>query len=847
MPTTVNGIGTRYVGKKNHTSEVSRCPHCHRDAWLSSYETGLWFVVLYVPIIPLGKKQVLNQCSACSTHSALPLKDWQELRQNAVRDSMEAVKQNADDPEAARNLLGTLEYFQQKEELFKVAKSFSEQYAADAAMQFFIAATLERTGGLEQAGSCFERAFKLEPDNISYRRAFGMVQAERGQLADAKTLLASFEPGAANYDRGVMLFVADKLQLHGEDEAALDIYRQLLAVEKDLGNNAEIRRTVKQLEKKLNVEHSILPSRSMFQSTAFKVTLALLVICGALFGWSYYVQTHRLLHVCNGMGVPLQVRIDGQEISVPPRSFVAHPIAEGAHSFEVTQPTVMQTNGPFQVSSSIWQRLFDKSAFILNPTRTAVIQWAEATYASRPEDSRVRNLFFFSKPYEQFDGLDLVFTDFPESVQIKNGRTETKKLVTMIPGEPEGLIAFMTNQVDGALLIDLAERHLEGGLGSKDLLRTYIQQLGLQSQFERGFHFLAKGLARRPIETEWHRLYQSMGQRTNRAFQIYDEYRQLADQNPTDSACLYLRGRIESDSHVATSFFEKSIAADSKNPYPQYAMCHMLRARGQFAEAKRAVEEALKNDPENHEMDEILFQLRLALGETQVLETELVTKLEAKPMSYQLHTALLMVLAAQGKLDQARSRQEVFAVRVKQAWPGDPFDLGTGSDRLMAYLDNDFARMLSLSQSIKQAKLREVLVFEAMIELGRFEELEHTRFADHAPQRGYQKLTMSLGFTLNQQADKATQWFDAAMADFRKGDAETQLIADAFLAESNADLVDKLDRISLQSDERVLVALAAAARVTDEHRATLLNWAKVANVLPNYPQKFVARVIKQLD
>ena len=81
------------------------------------------------------------------------------------------------------------------------------------------------------------------------------------------------------------------------------------------------------------------------------------------------------------------------------------------------------------------------------------------------------------------------------------------------------------------------------------------------------------------------------------------------------------------------------------------------------------------------------------------------------------------------------------------------------------------------------------------------------------------------------------------MNDFSKGDLETKLLADAFAQSDSRELLERLDRISLQSDERLLVALVAAVRSTGETRAALISWAEELNELPQFPQQFVQRTI----
>ena len=71
MPSTVNGIGTHYWGKKNLYTYQGQCQACKRITSLSCYDTNLFFVVVFIPIIPLGRKRIIDHCSACTRHYAM--------------------------------------------------------------------------------------------------------------------------------------------------------------------------------------------------------------------------------------------------------------------------------------------------------------------------------------------------------------------------------------------------------------------------------------------------------------------------------------------------------------------------------------------------------------------------------------------------------------------------------------------------------------------------------------------------------------------------------------------------------------------------------------------------------
>src|SRR5258705_10681452 len=84
MPTTYNGIGTHYYGKKNVTKRPGPCPHCGRAVELVSYDTRLWFVVVFIPLIPLGRKRIVDKCPSCTRHFAVDADKWETSKQLEV-------------------------------------------------------------------------------------------------------------------------------------------------------------------------------------------------------------------------------------------------------------------------------------------------------------------------------------------------------------------------------------------------------------------------------------------------------------------------------------------------------------------------------------------------------------------------------------------------------------------------------------------------------------------------------------------------------------------------------------------------------------------------------------------
>lgn len=92
MPTTYNGIGTHYYGKKNLQKRPGTCRSCGRAGELTSYDTRLWFVIVFIPIIPLGRKRILDACPYCRRHFVAELEKWETARQLEVSGALETFR-----------------------------------------------------------------------------------------------------------------------------------------------------------------------------------------------------------------------------------------------------------------------------------------------------------------------------------------------------------------------------------------------------------------------------------------------------------------------------------------------------------------------------------------------------------------------------------------------------------------------------------------------------------------------------------------------------------------------------------------------------------------------------------
>ena len=150
MPFTLNGVGTRYAGRGNVSAVQGDCPFCRRFVRLSSYDTRECFCVLFIPIIPLRKFRILNDCSICRRHHRIPFDQFQGDLTARIEPLRLAVEGSPGDVEARLRLVEGLMGFQMSAEAEQAAREALAVHPSDARLNRFLAGLLALRGKLRR-------------------------------------------------------------------------------------------------------------------------------------------------------------------------------------------------------------------------------------------------------------------------------------------------------------------------------------------------------------------------------------------------------------------------------------------------------------------------------------------------------------------------------------------------------------------------------------------------------------------------------------------------------------------------------------------------------------------------
>lgn len=845
MPSTVNGCGTHYYGKRNLQKRPGPCPHCGSAVELQSYDTRVFVVVVYIPIIPLKRMHIVDYCPTCTRHYAVEADKWEQSRQTEVSAAMEKFRA---DPtaEAAMALHQQLLNFHQLDKAAELRQAMRTKFADNAKVHIYLGAALEHFGKVEESDGCYARALALSPDLPEARAGVACSLIRAGRLDEAHKLLDFLEkPGASEHHSLLPLdLLARGYQAANRHDDALAIFAFLQKELPKLSEEKWFRSLVAKSEKTSGRKESQLPSvpfsvKRLFapgQASATRTllilgVLALLVAVGFAVA-NEYIRQHRTLHIVNGFSQPADVKIEGVGEFKRIRSAEAVPLAEGRYHATISGP--VQHEVDFEVSADYWSRWLNDPAWVLNIGGEAVLLQRAVTYRKDPPPATVT--VHYGKEFQRFEGITHPFTELPESLRMKSHEERTLVDLQLFQGDASEIFNYLNEKRQPVNAMEFAEHRLRAHPEDDYLLRLYLAAATGQGQSNRASLFLHDGLAVRPVRIEWHRAYQSLHENPAELPVLLAEYDVWLQAAPTNSALLYLRGRIESNRAKARDYFERARQADAQNPFPIYALGYDRMAAGDWSAARPLFAQAHELRPQDRSFEHWLNLTRFALGENADIEKEAREKLAANPPDIFSALRLVDALAAQGKREEALQCCQQFDEACNAKYGAEGSAMANALRCHVLYALGDFAEL-------EKRAVSPVMRCQAMLEQGRLSEALKAMPAKSKDDEEYQSnwaLALAVACREAGQPAEAAQWLRTAHDVLAQGNDDSVQAA-ALLHRATAPTLVEAQQLTIEPQLKA-VLLAAIVQQHPEARASLSPLARSLNVERTFPYHLVQRV-----
>jgi hypothetical protein len=310
----------------------------------------------------------------------------------------------------------------------------------------------------------------------------------------------------------------------------------------------------------------------------------------------------------------------------------AVPDASASSAAQIAPATIeMRTN--------FWRRPWNRRTFVINPDRSAAIEWEETQYAEAADENYVpeRRVYLGEVLYD-LAKPDYVFQDFPTRLSLGENKTITKTRIGMAKDEGE-VIAVLAGQVPPKAQIAFLRQHL----------------------------------ADRPLRLQFHRYYQGLVEVQEPNYDLAGEYRALVKNEPNDAQLVYLLARVVGDYDESLRLFQQSADAPRPCAYADYALAFDAISAAHFDEALKRANAADALEPGNYAFLEVQLAALEALGKFD----EAVAALKGAEKAHDLTDAPLVgaevrLLASKGDLDGAKKRIDAFCKELSASLPDAP-------------------------------------------------------------------------------------------------------------------------------------------------------------------------------
>jgi hypothetical protein len=852
MPTTVNGIGTHYYGKSNRNVRSGVCRSCRTNTNLESYDTTLWFVVIFVPIIPLGRKRIMDKCPRCSRHYVADKAKYETAKTANVSAMLDQYRAEAS-PENALALHASLISYHMHDEAEKFRQSALLEYPQNAELRLGLAAHMEQMGRGGDALPLLDSAYELRPDLPAARLGAARVRIRDGRLREAGELLEFLQqPGAAKqFSLAPLEMLAIAYQKAGQHGETLALCTHLLSELPKVGQAASFRRLVTNSERALGRAESILPRKSFSlgrflggsdEEGRWRRLTWVGIIVGAVLlvmaGLNEYWRRHRGVVAMNECGRPVQMSIDGGD-AVPVDHTARLTLAEGPHHVKISGQ--FDEEFDIEMATGYFERFARNPAWVIMPGEGTILQEDTIHYAKvpRPGNSKlISGKSFFYAPH-----IDYFFTSPPHQLEVEKNTSEVTKTCLHAASEPAHVLMAVVAADDRAAALRFAETRLIGNRENVQLLELYVLIAESLKQADRALAYLKKGLDQQPISVPWHRAYQDAAKTGSGQAAIEKQYDDLLKRSPRDARLLYLAGRVAADRQKANRRFRESREADPNLPWPCLALAYDAASSGDWQSCRALGEKSLAgmDHPGSAEM---VRQARLALGDFAALEAEYRQKLaqaagNAGNADIDALLKLYEVLLMQGRLGDAKA--------ALAAWPQQRPETPAEAERCslsVAYMNGDF-RAAPDADGNHNGRYNAYLRLQCLLAGRRVKDALADASLQELLAQPDGALEASVAWELAGNGREAAAWREKAAAACDRGDIQMQRAA-ALLRAAGPPTAGQLDAAVLPPHIKCLLLTALVQRFPQQ-KSALSPLAKKLNVGRMPPYQLVRQVVESVS
>ena len=529
MSYTMNGIGTQIYGRQRLLTRRGECELCGAPADLQSYDCTNYFVIFFIPIIPLGKLRLLDHCSVCQRWHQLKRKDWEQQKDKALSKVLASLKQDPHDPEAINDALATSASFQDESILLQF-KDLAADFPQNAELQLTLANCLSMFARHDEAIDAYQRSLEAH-DCQGTREQLAVELLRMKKAAQAEANLSHIWSGDDPDSIGLGILLIEGYQAVADHEAAMSRMDRLEQTYPHLVEDKDFQKFRKQAAKHRKKGTAVRETTLVSTSTkgfdhegasakiAIYIAPVLAVLVLTLYcGYAAWKGRHQEVFLVNGLNQPYTAAINGKSRSLDANSWQKISLVEGDVVVSVADQELWIPEHTVRIQTPFISRPFANRTFVLNPDRLALIANEEVLYGENTDQREPEYQIAVGQLLYEFTGIDYVFQEAPDEVTVENGFAVRDVLRHVDTSQWTGLeivdelLSFSGPEVTREYLL----RRLQLNADSPSCVAGLKNTMTAEEYLE----LVRSRLDEKPTQVAWHLVYQDTMQRVEPEYDL---------------------------------------------------------------------------------------------------------------------------------------------------------------------------------------------------------------------------------------------------------------------------------------------------------------------------------------
>ncbi len=840
----MNGIGTWYYGKKNIHTYQGQCPHCGRYAELTSYDTTNFFVFLYIPIIPLGGKRVINQCSCCKKHHVMSLKEWENYSRETIDASHAKWLQDPNNTQDALNLLQSIVYFRAVDKLNIIAREVKTYCYSNAEVLNQLGSAHSFFNQYDEAISAFTDSLSIN-NNLDTQENLAEAYMKNLKPNEARPLVNHILQGSLIDKSYYIHLLIESYQYIGDHRSALEVISSCENAFPDLKGRKPLNTYRKKSEHNINssrkIKGTFIPVKEnnkqahISSFTLPKLVLPTLLVLGSIIYLisAFLMGLSREVYLVNGLDQLYSVEINGEKIALEPMSQKVIKLPEGHIEMDISDLNPKPKELAVDIRTSFLTRPLFKRIFIINPDQAAVLLWEETKYTTKEKDFSDYEYpyhYYAGQHYYQLDGVDYLFQEFPETITMSENSTATKTHLIQLTKDD---LAVDSQYFLDSLELDNAMSYLKAKVTYEP--NNYINLMIYLSYFDKdqAIEFLRTRLDDRPVLVNWHRAYQDYIEDNEPSYDLQKEYASYLKNEKDNQTLYYLLGRISHNPKDAEPLFQKAIEGDTPSAHGYFGLAYVNLCNGDYENALLYAQKSVNSLPEQEEFNSTLKDAMLAQKEYDLLLADNKSMQSIYPFDGDLVAQEIKLHVAKKDIEGAKSAISNYINLIDPSHQDSIQIWNTYLNGVLSYYQNDTANYANSLEGLDSPQL----VFEQSFINGDLDKASRTAIAND-----FDGTYFLLLYLADDNPTSASKYLSQAIYAFQKGDKTEQLLANYLLQKEEYTLEELKSPIIYPYSKRIV--MASLGKLNPSYQKDLFAYAKKLNYDIDFPYHFIQEIVK---